>query len=201
MNFCERHVDNCTRADPAYGAGVAKALGIDFRPSRRSPRRRLRSLHPGRRRFPCHRPPNQPTYSCLARARYRQRLRPDRQRCDAPGAACNRCAECQADKPRPGPGAIVGSRQCNRALMEWPDSEGGPARHCLKCMPIAASERTVVDALARLMRDRTTLLITHRLQALRHADAVLVLESGRIRTDPARNVHVASHQEMVRSQG
>jgi hypothetical protein len=30
---------------------------------------------------------------------------------------------------------------------------------------------------------------------------VLVLEAGRIRTDPARNVHVASHQEVVRSQG
>jgi catalase len=24
----QRHVDNCTRADPAYGAGVARALGI-----------------------------------------------------------------------------------------------------------------------------------------------------------------------------
>ncbi|TXH33982.1 MAG: catalase, partial [Rhodospirillaceae bacterium] len=24
----ERHVANCTRADPAYGAGVAKALGL-----------------------------------------------------------------------------------------------------------------------------------------------------------------------------
>jgi len=23
-----RYVDNCTRADPAYGAGVAKALGL-----------------------------------------------------------------------------------------------------------------------------------------------------------------------------
>ena len=23
-----RHIDNCTRADPAYGAGVAKALGL-----------------------------------------------------------------------------------------------------------------------------------------------------------------------------
>ena len=23
-----RHVDNCTKADPAYGAGVAKALGL-----------------------------------------------------------------------------------------------------------------------------------------------------------------------------
>ena len=24
----ERHVANCTRADPAYGAGVAAALGL-----------------------------------------------------------------------------------------------------------------------------------------------------------------------------
>jgi catalase len=24
----QRHVDNCTRADPAYGAGVAKTLGL-----------------------------------------------------------------------------------------------------------------------------------------------------------------------------
>ena len=25
----QRHIDHCTRADPAYGAGVAKALGIE----------------------------------------------------------------------------------------------------------------------------------------------------------------------------
>jgi catalase len=25
-----RHVDNCTHADPAYGAGVAAALGVGF---------------------------------------------------------------------------------------------------------------------------------------------------------------------------
>jgi catalase len=23
-----RHIDNCTQCDPAYGAGVAKALGL-----------------------------------------------------------------------------------------------------------------------------------------------------------------------------
>jgi catalase len=28
----KRHIANCTKADPAYGAGVAKALGIDFKP-------------------------------------------------------------------------------------------------------------------------------------------------------------------------
>jgi catalase len=28
----ERHIANCAKADPAYGAGVAKALGIGFNP-------------------------------------------------------------------------------------------------------------------------------------------------------------------------
>jgi catalase len=28
----ERHIANCAKADPAYGAGVAKALGINFKP-------------------------------------------------------------------------------------------------------------------------------------------------------------------------
>jgi catalase len=27
----ERHVANCLRADPAYGAGVARALGVDVK--------------------------------------------------------------------------------------------------------------------------------------------------------------------------
>jgi catalase len=30
----ERHIANCAKADPAYGAGVAKALGIGFKPQR-----------------------------------------------------------------------------------------------------------------------------------------------------------------------
>jgi catalase len=36
----QRHVENCTRADPAYGAGVARALGItvgDLAPQQRRP--------------------------------------------------------------------------------------------------------------------------------------------------------------------
>ncbi len=28
-NIKQRHIDNCTQADPAYGKGVAKALGLD----------------------------------------------------------------------------------------------------------------------------------------------------------------------------
>jgi catalase len=27
----ERHVANCLRADPAYGEGVARALGLDLK--------------------------------------------------------------------------------------------------------------------------------------------------------------------------
>jgi catalase len=32
LHIKQRHVANCMRADPAYGAGVAHALGIEFRP-------------------------------------------------------------------------------------------------------------------------------------------------------------------------
>ena len=32
LHIKQRHIANCAKADPAYGAGVAKALGIDFRP-------------------------------------------------------------------------------------------------------------------------------------------------------------------------
>jgi catalase len=32
LHIKQRHVDNCTRADPAYGAGVAKALGLKSKP-------------------------------------------------------------------------------------------------------------------------------------------------------------------------
>ena len=55
----------------------------------------------------------------------------------------------------------------------------------------AASEGAVLDALAVLMRGRTTLLITHRSAALRIVDAVVTVERGRIGPgalppDPAR---------------
>jgi catalase len=29
VHIKQRHVANCTKADPAYGAGVAAALGLD----------------------------------------------------------------------------------------------------------------------------------------------------------------------------
>ncbi len=48
----------------------------------------------------------------------------------------------------------------------------------------AASERAVLDALARLIQGRTTLLITHRPSALRIVGRVVSLRCGRIWRDP-----------------
>ena len=44
----------------------------------------------------------------------------------------------------------------------------------------AESERLVQDALATLMRDRTSFVIAHRLSTVRRADAIIVLEGGRV---------------------
>ena len=44
----------------------------------------------------------------------------------------------------------------------------------------AESERAVQDALERLMADRTTLVIAHRLATVRAADRIIVLDAGRI---------------------
>ena len=44
----------------------------------------------------------------------------------------------------------------------------------------AESERAVQEALDRLMRGRTTLVIAHRLATIRAADRILVMDHGRI---------------------
>ncbi|HEY7683553.1 MAG TPA: ABC transporter ATP-binding protein [Gemmatimonadales bacterium] len=56
------------------------------------------------------------------------------------------------------------------------------------------SERLVQDALRRLMRDRTVLVIAHRLTTVRHADLILVLDGGRI-------VERGSHLELLARNG
>jgi ABC-type multidrug transport system fused ATPase/permease subunit len=52
----------------------------------------------------------------------------------------------------------------------------------------AACEALVLASLAQFMRGRTTLLVTHRPAALRHANRILVLDQGRLVEDgpPAR---------------
>ena len=42
------------------------------------------------------------------------------------------------------------------------------------------SERAVQEALDRLMKNRTTLVIAHRLSTVHHADRIVVLDHGRI---------------------
>jgi subfamily B ATP-binding cassette protein MsbA len=56
------------------------------------------------------------------------------------------------------------------------------------------SERLVQEALAKLMRGRTTLVIAHRLSTIEHADRVIVMDRGRI-------VEQGTHDELVRNDG
>jgi ATP-binding cassette subfamily B protein len=58
----------------------------------------------------------------------------------------------------------------------------------------AESERAVQDALDRLMRGRTTLVIAHRLATVRSADRILVMDEGRI-------VEEGPHEALVRRGG
>jgi ABC-type multidrug transport system fused ATPase/permease subunit len=56
------------------------------------------------------------------------------------------------------------------------------------------SERLVQQAIERLMRERTVLVIAHRLATVRYADEIVVLDAGRI-------VQRGSHEELLRAGG
>jgi ATP-binding cassette subfamily B protein len=58
----------------------------------------------------------------------------------------------------------------------------------------AESERLVQDAIDRLMRDRTTMIIAHRLATVLKADRILVLEEGTV-------VEEGTHAQLVKKGG
>ncbi len=55
------------------------------------------------------------------------------------------------------------------------------------------SEGLVQEALERLMKDRTTIIIAHRLSTVQNADRIAVLEAGRV-------VELGSHAELLNTQ-
>ncbi len=56
------------------------------------------------------------------------------------------------------------------------------------------SERAVQEALERLMKDRTTLVIAHRLSTVHHADRIVVLDHGKI-------AETGNHSELMQHDG
>ncbi len=58
----------------------------------------------------------------------------------------------------------------------------------------AESQRLVRDALNRLMADRTTFVIAHRLSTVQYAERIVVLRQGRL-------VEIGSHAELIDARG
>ena len=56
------------------------------------------------------------------------------------------------------------------------------------------TERHIEHGMDRLMRNRTTLVIAHRLSTVRSANAIMVLEHGEI-------IERGDHEELIRQRG
>ncbi|WP_375273636.1 ABC transporter ATP-binding protein [Methylorubrum thiocyanatum] len=106
-----------------------------------------------------------------------------------------RLSEGYAFRVGPGGGRLSGGERQRISL----------ARAFLKNAPIllldeatsaldSESEHLVQEALERLMRGRTTLVIAHRLSTVREADRIAVLEAGRV-------IELGRHDELVAAAG